>query len=356
MEDNRQYRDPIASLSDLVEESKRAYTEIQDELQEIEVLLQQTSGEVQKFDQRTAQVANKVRHIESNLNGYPREEIKEAYSASQTSQLRLSMLRSQAEQLQAKKEGLQNQAETLGKFLDLADHIPALSARESRLGSSSTESDSVIMRIVDAQEGERQRLARQMHDGPAQSLTNLILQAEIVEKSFGLGMEQARAELANLKQAVNDTFQKTMDFVFELSPMMLNDLGVVPTLRRYIEDFQDKSGLTIAFDVLGEERRLAPHVEATVFRVIQELLHNVWQHAHASHVQVSLDLQGTMVDIAVEDDGSGFSVDEVLSSAQERKTLGIVTMQQRIEMLGGSIDLDSSLGRGTKVTMGIPVI
>jgi two-component system sensor histidine kinase DegS len=354
MEHNRQYADPIASLSDLVEDSKRAYTEIQDQLQEIDLLLQQTSGEVQKFDQRTAQVANKVRHIESNLNSYPREEIKEAYSASQTSQLRLSMLRSQLEQLQAKKESLQNQAEMLGRFLDLADQIPALGARGTALGGISAESDNVIMRIIDAQEGERQRLARQMHDGPAQSLTNLILQAEIVEKSFGLGMEEARAELANLKQSVNATFEKTMDFVFELSPMMLDDLGAVPTLRRYIEDFQDKSGLTVAFDIAGEERRLAPHVEATVFRVIQELLHNVWQHAHASHVQVAVDLQGTMVNISVEDDGSGFNVDEVLSSAQERKTLGIVTMQQRIEMLGGSINFDSSLGRGTKVTIQIP--
>jgi two-component system sensor histidine kinase DegS len=210
------------------------------------------------------------------------------------------------------------------------------------------------MRIIEAQESERKRLARQMHDGPAQSLSNLILRAEIVEKSFGLGADQTRTELTNLKKAVNAAFEKTMDFVFELSPMMLDDLGAVPTVRRYVEDCQEKTGLTVAFDVVGEERRMAPHVEVTIFRVIQALLHNVWQHANASHVQVTLNLQGSAIGITVEDDGSGFDVDEALASAKEKKSLGIATIKQRLEMLGGSIQFESSLGRGTKVTMKIP--
>jgi len=193
-----------------------------------------------------------------------------------------------------------------------------------------------------------------MHDGPAQSLTNLILQAEIVEKLFDRDLKEARSELTNLKKAVHATFQKTRDFIFELSPMMLDDLGLVPTLRRYIDDFQEKKGLQVAFNVVGEERRPAPHVEVTIFRIIQELLHNVWQHAHATHVQVNLDLGGGVVGITVEDDGSGFDVDEAMAAAKERKTLGIVSIQRRLEMLGGQIEFESSLGRGTRVTMEIP--
>lgn len=328
--------------------------EVQSELKEVEVLLEQTSGEVEKLDQRTTQVANRLRHIETNLNSSSREDIKEAYTASQASQLRLVRLRSQAEQLQARREGLESQSSQLRSFLDAADQIPGLSSPGAGLTSSPSPADNVIMRIIEAQEGERQRLARQMHDGPAQSLTNLILQAEIVEKSFDVGSDQARSELTNLKNAVNTIFQKTMDFIFELSPMMLDDLGVVPTLRRYIEDFQEKSGLSITFDVVGEGSRLAPYVEVTVFRVIQELLHNVWQHAHATHVQVGLNMQGPTVEVTVEDDGSGFDVDEVQAAAKERRTLGIVTMQQRLEMLGGTLEFDSSLGRGTKVSMKVP--
>ncbi len=104
----------------------------------------------------------------------------------------------------------------------------------------------------------------------------------------------------------------------------------------------------------GEERRLAPYIEVTIFRVVQELLHNVWQHAHASHVQVNLDLEGSVIGLTVEDDGSGFDLDEATAAADERKTLGIVTMQRRLEMLGGEIEFESSLGRGTKVVTEIP--
>jgi two-component system sensor histidine kinase DegS len=354
MEDSSAIQDPMQRLSDLVEESKRSYTEVQQQLSDLQVLLEQTSGEVQKLDERTAQVTNRVRHIEANLNSFPREDISEAYSASQASQLRLVMLRSQVEQIEAKREILRSEAEHLRNFLDVAEHIPGLSTPGHALSPSPSAGDSVVMRVIEAQEGERQRLARQMHDGPAQSLTNLILQAEIVEKSFDVGPDQSRAELTNLRNAVKATFEKTMDFVFELSPMMLDDLGAVPTLRRYVEDFEEKSGLSVALEIVGEERRLATHVEVTVFRVVQELLHNVWQHAHASHVQVGLDLKGPSITVTVEDDGSGFDVDEVLAAASERKTLGITTMKQRIEMLSGTIDFDSSLGRGTKVTMSIP--
>ena len=354
MQDSEERQDPIRSLAELVQESKREYTRLQNDLKELDVLIEQTSGEVQKLDHRTAQVTNKLRHIESSLNSYPREDIREAYSASQASQLRLVMLRAQVEQLQAKKETLEPQAEYLRRFLEIVDQVPGLSTSGQDVVSSTVPGDSVVMRVIEAQEGERQRLARQMHDGPAQSLTNLMLQAEIVERSFGVDTDQARSELTNLKNAVNATFQKTMDFIFELSPMMLDDLGAVPTVRRYVDDFQEKSGLSVALDVVGEERRLAPYVEVTVFRVMQELLHNVLQHAHASHVQVNLDLRSATIGIIVEDDGSGFDLDEAVAGAKERKTLGITTLQQRVDMLGGTIDFESSLGRGTKVTLKIP--
>jgi len=354
MENKEDRQDPRQSLVDLIEESKRDYTQIGNELKEIELLIEQTSSEVQKLDHRTAQVTNRLRHIESNLSSYPREDIREAYSASQDSQVRLLMLRAQVEQLQGKKESLDRQAEHLRRFLDAINEFPGLAIGQEAMAPSALSGDKVITRIIEAQEGERQSLARQMHDGPAQSLTNLILQAEIVERLFDRDMDQARLELTSLKNAVNATFQKTMDFIFELSPMMLDDLGVVPTLRRYVEDFREKSGLQIALDIVGEDRRPAPYVEVTIFRVIQELLHNVRQHAHASHVQVNLDLQGAVVGITVEDDGSGFDVDEVLAAAKERKTLGISTMQRRLEMLGGQVQFESSLGRGTKVTIEIP--
>jgi len=160
--------------------------------------------------------------------------------------------------------------------------------------------------------------------------------------------------LESLKQAVNATFQNTRRFIFGLRPMMLDDLGLVPTLRRYTQDFREKSGLTIDLHIMGEERRLAPHLEVTVFRVIQELLNNVDQHAHATHVDVTLDLEGEVVAVTVEDDGCGFDLEEILAAARERKSVGLITIQERTEMLRGEVEIDSSVGRGTKVRLELP--
>jgi two-component system sensor histidine kinase DegS len=145
--------------------------------------------------------------------------------------------------------------------------------------------------------------------------------------------------------------------------MMLDDLGLVPTLRRYIQDFREKSGLAIDLHIMGEERRLAPHLEVTIFRVIQELLNNVDQHAHASHVDVTLDLEGEVIAVTVEDDGCGFDVEQVLATAKQslgipvgRKSVGLITIQERTEMLGGKAEIDGSVGRGTKVRLELPGI
>lgn len=353
---------PLQRLHSLVEETKTAYDQIERELQEIALPLKQSSSEVERLAQRNAQIASRVRQIEINLESYPREDIKEAYTAAQDSQMRLFTMRSQMERLQSKREALQAQAEQLRRFLSLG--IPVGEAGQDIEEPSPTpSSESTIVRVIEAQENERRRLARQMHDGPAQSLTNLILQAEICERLFDLDPEQAHVELENLKQAANATFQNTRRFIFGLRPMMLDDLGLVPTLRKYIQDFREKSRLSIDLHIMGEERRLAPHLEVTIFRVIQELLNNVDQHAHAAHVDVTLDLEGEVVAVTVEDDGRGFDVEETLAAAREslgipvgRKSVGLITIQERTEMLGGEIEIDSNVGRGTKVRLELPGI
>jgi len=346
--EEQQEMTPLHRLHSLVEETKTACDQIERELQEIALQLKQTSSEVERLAQRNAQTASRVRQIEINLENSPREDIKEAYTAAQDSQMRLFTMRSQMERLQSRREALQAQAEQLRRFLEVAQDIEALAPTPS--------SESTIVRVIEAQESERRRLARQMHDGPAQSLTNLILQAEICERLFDLDPKQAHVELQSLKQAVNATFQNTRRFIFGLRPMMLDDLGLVPTLRRYIQDFQEKSGLSTDLHIMGEERRLAPHLEVTIFRVIQELLNNVDQHARAAHVDVTLDLEGEMVAVTVEDDGCGFDVEEVLAAAKERKSVGLITIQERMEMLGGKVEIDSSVGRGTKVRLELPGI
>jgi two-component system sensor histidine kinase DegS len=340
-------------LLDLIEESRKEYEQTQKELKEIQVLIQQSSGEVDKLVQRNSQITTKVHQMENNIDTYPRQDIKETYSAAKEAQTRLFMMRGQLEQLQSKQQNLEKYAEYLRKFLEVSEQIAYTGPSAE---GSAPAGEQTIVRIIEAQENERLHLSRQMHDGPAQSLTNLILQAEICERLFDVDPARARIELGNLKNAVNTTFQKTREFIFDLRPMMLDDLGLIPTLKRYVKDFEEKSGLSTNLTIVGRERRLPPHAEVTIFRVVQGLLKNISQHANATHVQVNVNLEGGDIGVSVEDDGSGFNVDDAMASARQRKTLGIAAMQEQVGMLGGQINFESSMGRGTKVRLEIPAV
>ena len=156
-----------------------------------------------------------------------------------------------------------------------------------------------------------------------------------------------------LKGAAAATFNDVKDFIFDLRPMMLDDLGVVPTLRRYVESFQEKNSISVPITVTGVERRLESHIEVTIFRGVQELLNNSLLHAQATQVQVSLDLAQDLVQAVVEDNGSGFNVDETLNS--NSRTIGLSSLRERIEMLGGELKIQSRMGHGTRVEFAIPI-
>ncbi len=137
--------------------------------------------------------------------------------------------------------------------------------------------------MIQAQENERLWVSRQIHDGPAQTMTNLVLRAEICERLLDLDIARAKSELSGLKSIVNTTLQDTRRFIFDLRPMILDDLGLEPTLRRYIQQFTDKFKVEVGVTINGMNGRLPSQLEVAIFRIVQEALMNVAKHAHANH-------------------------------------------------------------------------
>lgn len=344
--------DDELSLQGFIEETYNDYEQTQNQLREIDVLIKQSAAEVERLAQRHAQVTNYVRQLQTNFDTVPREDIREGYEAQQNAQQRLFTMRGQLEKLQSDQRNLERLAELQRKILELTGGSQALPrASRSRLAGD----HSSVVRVVQVEESARQSLVRRMHDGPASSLSNFILQAEICQRLFDKNPDRARTELNALKATAATTFESVKDFIFELRPMMLDDLGVVPTLRRYVETLQEKDGPQISITVTGMERRLEGHIEITVFRAVQELLNNARQHANATQVQVLLDLTQERLLAVVEDNGSGFSVDEVLSSAESNRTIGLSTIRERIEMLGGELNIQSNPGHGARAEFSIPL-
>jgi two-component system sensor histidine kinase DegS len=147
------------------------------------------------------------------------------------------------------------------------------------------------------------------------------------------------------------TFQKIRNFIFELRPMMLDDLGLVPTIRRYADSFKEQSGVEVSVTVSGNERRLEPYVEVMVFRAMQELLSNAVHQSQATLLKILLDLGDMLIKLSVEDNGKGMDTDALSKDGN----LGLKLIKERVEMLGGSFNLDSTPGMGARVSLSIPV-
>jgi signal transduction histidine kinase len=202
-------------------------------------------------------------------------------------------------------------------------------------------------------EDERMRIARDMHDGPAQLLANLVLKAEIVERVFDLDREAAMAELADFKATVRIALEETRKLIFDLRPMTLDDLGLVPTLRKYVVDFERSSGMRARLNVVGAERRLPGDLEGSVFRIVQEAMTNARKHSGGDTVDVTITIGPQRVVAGVRDNGRGFDVAAAQELAERTDHLGLVSMRERAGLENGVLDITSLPGHGTQVRVSI---
>lgn len=333
-------------LEAFIQEAQQEQEQVRTEMKEISLLVEQSQGEVDRLAQRNASIAAHLHQLQANFDTVPREDIKSTYEASQDAQQRLFTMRGQLEKLQSDLNHLKRLSDFLGRTLQLLAGSPVEVAEQQAAGSSP------VVQIIEAQEEERRKLSRQVHDGPAQALSNFILQAEIALRLLDVDEAKAREELKNLKSGAASTFGHVRDFIFELRPMMLDDLGLVPTVRRYIEAYKDRSGLEASLVVTGKERRIEPHLEVIAFRSVQELLANVREHAQATQVKVTLDMDAEQVRASVEDNGKGFDSEAAGGDGQGR---GLKVLRERIDLVGGSFEVGSAPGKGTRVGLTIPV-
>jgi len=314
-------------------------------LREVTLMIEQSQGELSKLAQRNTAITTHLQQIQSQMNVLPPQEIKSAYNSALDAQQRLFVMRGQLEKLQSEKSHLERFKSTLERV-----HVSSSSASPSSALSGGKSTMASVEMLVNAQETERQRLSRQMHDGPAQALSNFILQTEIAMRLFDIDARQAKDELNNLKTSAMGTFQKVRNFIFELRPMMLDDLGLVPTIRRYADAFKEQTSLDVIVTVTGNERRLEPYLEVMLFRAIQELLGNAARHSQANQVKVMLDMGGDRVRVSVDDNGRGFDPVSILKG----NSLGLKLIRERAEMLGGSFDIDSAVGKGARISFSVP--
>ena len=206
----------------------------------------------------------------------------------------------------------------------------------------------VVQRVVEAQEQERARLARELHDETGQALTSILLGLKGLEDV--VDTSEGSASVAALRELVVSTLRSVRGLAVELRPAALDDFGLVPALERLADTFREKTGVEVAIEAQLGEARLEPSLETTLYRLVQEALTNVLKHAEARHVSISLVRKDGSVSAVVEDDGRGFSPE-----TPRREALGLVGMRERVGLVGGRISIESAPGAGTTLAVEVPV-
>jgi two-component system sensor histidine kinase DegS len=354
------FRADTRSRDELIDMVMQEMKRLREKLTELKVQVDQTQLVVDREKQRNADIATELRTIQDNIETVPRQDIRIKYDEALDARFRLTTMHGQLEKFQSTRAELERQQTLLSQVMNRLqgiDALPTNSTAEVEAAGGGKASLNIV-RIITAQEEERQRLARQMHDGPAQSLTNFILQTEICQRLFDRNPTRAAEELSNLKDVASVTFQKVRDFIFDLRPMMLDDLGVIPTVRRYVDSFREKSDLEVRLEIVGEERRLQTHREVIIFRSIQELMAQARDYANATTVEVKLDMSGSPIRIVIEDNGRGFDAETALASSEEHfqdpRVQSLITLRERFELIGGNTTILSSESEGTSVRLDLP--
>jgi signal transduction histidine kinase len=205
-----------------------------------------------------------------------------------------------------------------------------------------------LRRVVEGQELERKRLARELHDETGQALTSILLGLKQVEEAKT--PDEARAAAAGLRDQIVGTLQSVRRLAVELRPQALDDFGLVPALERLGEAFAEESGITVDVQANLDAARLPAEVETALYRIVQEALTNVAKHSGATRVSVVVTRREGAVTAVVEDDGKGFG-----AAGGEGDGLGLVGMKERVGLLGGRLAIESTEGAGTTVVAEVPI-
>lgn len=243
--------------------------------------------------------------------------------------------------LRAPLTGVDSQADQLAEAFNMV--LEALD-EASRLRAS---------QIIQAQEQERQRIARELHDETSQVLTSLLISLTLLEES--VETQEARERIADTRALAHSTLRAIRNLSIDLRPSALDDLGLLPALRWYVKEYQKKCSIEVEFHATGFKERLPAEMETALYRIVQECLTNTAKHANASRVTITLKEETDRVYARITDDGQGFDYEALLKTPGQERGLGLAGMNERAVLLDGILNIHATPDQGTIIEVSIPL-
>ncbi|MED4968206.1 sensor histidine kinase [Parageobacillus toebii] len=345
------------------EQSRQEHEQLLQELLEVKMLTKQTIEEADKLEIQTRLSRQRLAEVSKDFSIYSEEEIREAYEKAHELHMELAMIREREKQLRLRRDELERRLIGLKETIERAEHLVGqitvvldyLNSDFRQVGEfieGAKQKQEFGLKIIEAQEEERKRLSREIHDGPAQTLAHAILRSDFIEKVLkDRGIEAAIAEIRDFKKMVRSALHEVRRIIYDLRPMALDDLGLIPTLRKYLQTIEDYNReIAVSFVHIGEEVRLPARMEVAVFRLVQESVQNALKHAEATEIQVRTEMNNNQLFVMVKDNGKGFD-----TTVKKENAFGLIGMKERVELLEGTLTIRSKIGFGTTIFIRIPL-
>lgn len=354
-----------SEIYEIAEIARKECKSLEEELGLLKNQVNELLYTVEKLEIDLKDSKRKLLLVNKSFEKYTQQELKEAYEKADNLRISLAIKREQEQFFIKRRNDLEVRIKEAYKTVLKAENLISqvgialgylcgdLKEISEHLGDMH-QKQTLGFRILKAQEEERQRVARDIHDGPAQSMSNVVIKAEICERLIDVDLQKSKEELVNLKFVVRQSLKDVRKIIYNLRPMSLDDLGLIPTLQRYISNFQDETGVESIFRSRGEGQAIKPVVSLTIFRIVQEALNNITKHAKANNISVNIEFIDKEIKLYINDDGVGFKSQDTKQGNRVEAGFGLLSMKERVDLLGGNIQIVSHPGKGTRIFIILP--
>jgi len=351
---------------EIVDNVRIEYENLKSELVVIRENIDKVINEVDTLQAQDKLMRKKLVEVSKKFDSYNEDEIKAVYERSSDIRVRFITKQNEEKHLREKRDTLEIALKKSIKNIENSEKVVnqisiAMSYLEgdilSVLEGTDKSSDMFIgIKILEAQENERKRISRDIHDGPAQHIANIIMKADIckiiIQKDFNEGLK----ELADLKESVKVALKEVRSIIFDLRPMTLDDLGLNKTIEQTVKSISKDFNMDIKLKLKPMDKEVESIIQVAVFRIVQEIFNNIKKHSKAKNVEVKLDFGTKYLRLLISDDGIGFNVEETLKRVKTKGTsYGLIGIFDRVNQLQGQIHIESSTGVGAVYNVVLPV-
>ncbi|NPA31808.1 MAG: hypothetical protein GXO37_07410 [Chloroflexi bacterium] len=348
--------EPAATISPAQERLAWAQKEldrIDRRLRELRMTADRVKEESERLGQQSASI---IAYLKQAVRRGHTQDVLKGYETALETQKRHLLMRGQVEGLENQRKTLEMYRELLVQYIEALEQVADWGEQQARRDGPTPASVELVKMVIEAEERVRRRLARQVHDGPAQALANFILQADIAYRLFESSPEEAGKELDNLRRAANTTFQQVRAFITELRPLTLDDLGLVAAVQRYLQMVEKRHDARTQLQVQGTPPKLARYLQMLIFRAVQEAVTRAVTYGHASQVEVVLDFQPRQIFLRVQADSKRWAQEEASTEEIQEADEALRLLREQVEILGGSLTVEPlEAGEGEFVEFLIPV-